>query len=92
MVLKFSAQILWVSLHWTNGFQCVWLSAVCCNNKSLECSAFVDDSYPGWKQAESMALCKTYDGEEVYSSDDEEVYTMMMRLMLNEKAIMVLQN
>ena len=52
----------------------------------------MDDSYPGWKQAESVALRKTYDGEEVYSSDDEEVYTMMMRLMWNEKAIMVLQN
>ena len=52
-------------------YRCLKCSAFVCN-KSLECSIFVDESYLGWKQAQSVALCKTCDGQEMYSIDDND--------------------
>ena len=52
-------------------YRCLKCSAFVCN-KSLERSIFVDESYPGRKQAESVALCRTCDGQEMYSIDDND--------------------
>eukprot|EP00794_Sanderia_malayensis_P016272 gene16272-17914_t len=52
-------------------YRCLKCSAFVCN-KSLECSIFVDESFPGRKQGESVTLCKSCDGKEVYSIDNDD--------------------